>query len=367
MNPSTAKGANDERSLHGDRARYRGGLHSVATDTWAWLQPNGGLGESNAGFVVGDGQALLVDTLWDLKLTGRMLEAARQAGIPAPTVVFNTHSDGDHYWGNQLVANAEIIATERARSLMRLDPPHELRRMRASAKVGGAIGALPLPLIGTLRVPGLPRIPLREMGAMFAPFDWRGIELTLPGRTFEGRLDLDVGGRAVELIEVGPAHTLGDAIVWVPDVSVCFAADILFIDCTPIMWAGPVGSWLEALRTARSLGAQTYVPGHGPICGPAEVDLLISYFEWAESDGVSQLKRGIPPLKAARNLLFSDQFESLPWAFWEDPARLVVTLVTEQYRRDGGKRHLRGLGRTKALAQMLSTRTELERRRSGRS
>ena len=62
-------------SLFGEPASFEGGLHEVAPRTFAWLQPNGDLGESNAGLVVGDGASLLVDTLWDVRLTARMLNA----------------------------------------------------------------------------------------------------------------------------------------------------------------------------------------------------------------------------------------------------------------------------------------------------
>lgn len=360
---TTTKAPAGETTLHGEPAHFAGGLQQIAEDTWAYLQPNGDLGESNAGFVVSGEHALLVDTLWDVKLTQKMLDAASDAGIPWPETVFNTHSDGDHFWGNQLVAQAEIISTATAKGLMHFDPPAEMRRMRASGLAGGAIGALPLPVVGIVKWPGLPRIPLREMAGLMKPFDWNDIELTFPSRTFDGREQLTVGERAVELIEVGPAHTMGDAIAWVPDVKVCFAADILFIDCTPIMWAGPVASWIKALKTALDLNAETYVPGHGPVCGRAEVETLLSYFEWVQSEGVGRLERGVPAFKAARELLLSDEFERLPWAKWEDPTRLVVTLLSEQHRRDGGEGHLHGMARSRAVAQMQRTKVDLQRKR----
>jgi cyclase len=64
--------------------------------------------------------------------------------------------------------------------------------------------------------------------------------VTPPTRTFTDRLDVTVGDRRVELIEVGPAHTDGDVIVHVPDAGVVYAGDILFIGGHPIMWTGPV-------------------------------------------------------------------------------------------------------------------------------
>lgn len=352
-----------ELTLHGEPARFAGGLREIAADTWAYLQPNGDLGESNAGFVVSGEHSLLVDTLWDVPLTGKMMDAASGAGIPWPQTVFNTHSDGDHFWGNQLVAEAEIIATATAKSLMHFDPPAEMRRMRSAGLAGGAIGVLPLPVVGIVKWPGLPRIPLREMAGMMKPFDWNGIDLTFPDRTFEGREKIGVGEREVELIEVGPAHTLGDAVAWVPDVQVCFAADILFIDCTPIMWAGPVASWIKAIETVLALDATIYVPGHGPVCSRAEVETLLQYFEWVRAEGVGRLERGVAPVKAARELLLSAEFEGLPWASWDDPARLVVTLITEQHRRDGGEHHLHGGARSRAVTQMQITKEALARKR----
>jgi hypothetical protein len=87
-------------SLHGDPARYPAGLQDLGSGLWAWLQPNGGLGESNAGLVVGAGESLLIDTLWDLPLTRRMLDAMAAPTAQAPIRrLVNTHADGDHCWG----------------------------------------------------------------------------------------------------------------------------------------------------------------------------------------------------------------------------------------------------------------------------
>jgi glyoxylase-like metal-dependent hydrolase (beta-lactamase superfamily II) len=69
--------ADPTRSLLGRPARYETGLQDLGGGLHAWLQPNGDLGESNAGLVVGEGESLLIDTLWDLRLTRRMLDAIR--------------------------------------------------------------------------------------------------------------------------------------------------------------------------------------------------------------------------------------------------------------------------------------------------
>ncbi len=363
--PNNSNGeSTGELTLHGAPARFEGGWHELAQGTWAFLQPNGGLGESNAGLIFDGDRAMFVDSLWDVKLTRAMLRGAREIVDAEPEILFNTHSDGDHVWGNELFDGARIISTETAKRLMNLDPPRSLRAMQRGGNLLGLLGSNPLPLIGTRDYGKLPRLPLKEMGHEMAPFDWSDIKLTLPTETFNGSTTVEVGQRKVELIEVGPAHTMGDAVAWVPDVKTCFAADILFIGGTPIMWAGPVETWILALETISSLGAEKFVPGHGPVCGQAEVDLVKQYFEWVRDEGISQLAKGVPPAKAGRNLLLSNEFESLPWATWDDPARLIPTLSTEHFKRNGGEGQVGGALRSRVITQMQLAKTELARKRS---
>ena len=95
---------------------------------------------------------------------------------------------------------------------------------RRAALIGSRAGAL-----AAARCPGsLKPLGWQHSASLLAPFDFAGIELTPPTRTFEGTLQLDVGGRTVEVMEVGPAHTPGDAIVHVPDARTVFAADVMF-------------------------------------------------------------------------------------------------------------------------------------------
>ena len=121
------------------------------------------------------------------------------------------------------------------------------------------------------------------------------------------QLELDVGGREVRLIEVGPAHTQGDLIVWVPDARIAIAADILFIGVTPIMWAGPLEGWIAALERLLELGAERLVPGHGPVCGPEEVRRLIDYWRWLDRAAGEHLDVGESPAEAARELVLGEE------------------------------------------------------------
>jgi cyclase len=91
--------------------QYTKGLHDLGSGCFAYLQPDGSWGWSNAGLVSDGDQTLLVDTLFDLPLTAAMLKTMRDA-VPAARNIrklVNTHANGDHTFGNQLVEGAEII------------------------------------------------------------------------------------------------------------------------------------------------------------------------------------------------------------------------------------------------------------------
>src|SRR5690606_13065375 len=115
---------------------------------------------------------------------------------------------------------------------------------------------------------------------MGAPYDFAGVTHTPANETFEGEKTLSIGGRTVELIEVGSAHTMGDLIVYVPDAKLLYSADILFIGSTPVMWAGPVENWFAALDRILAMDVETIIPGHGPITDKDGVRQVRQYWEY---------------------------------------------------------------------------------------
>jgi glyoxylase-like metal-dependent hydrolase (beta-lactamase superfamily II) len=268
-------------------------LTEVGDGCLAYLQGDGGWGWSNAGLVVGDGVSLLVDTLFDLKLTQRMLDALGDHTRSAPIgTVVNTHANGDHCYGNQLVGDAQIVSSAAAAEEMGAVPPSLLAGLNADP---GEVGEL--------------------FRSFFGEFEFDGIELRAPDRTFEGRLDLDVGGRVVELIEVGPAHTQGDTIAHVPDAGVVYTGDILFIGGTPIVWAGPLSNWVAACDLMLGMDVEHVVPGHGPVTDKAGVTVVRDYLVFVDAEASARHAAGMDAFDAAREIGMaigaSEEFGSL--------------------------------------------------------
>ena len=279
-------------------AGYEQGLTEIADGVWAWVQPDGSWGWNNAGLIGGDSASLLVDTLFDLRLTQEMLDG--MGGItgtrPIQTLV-NTHANGDHCFGNQLV-EAEIVATEACFDEFGMDSPEMLAQL-TTADLGD---------------------PVVNQREAFGAFDFSGIVATPPTRTFVDQLELAVGGRRIDLIEVGPAHTNGDLIAYVPDAKTVFSGDILFIYGTPIVWAGPIDNWIRACDRILALDVETIVPGHGPITDREGPKMVSDYLRFVQKEAGERQDVGMSASDAARDIELGEFGE------WTDSERLAVNV-----------------------------------------
>jgi cyclase len=282
-------------------------LHDLGNGCYAYLQPDGTWGYSNSGLIVDGGETLLVDTLMDLKLTREMLDRMR-AAVPAAVKIgtlVNTHANPDHTNGNQLVEGAQIVSSTAC-----FDEMCE----QASQ----------------------PRYPMTgEAGAFFqevlgSRFDLSNIKVVFPSRTFDRELILRVGGKELRLLELGPAHTRGDIVVYSPADRTVFTGDILFSGGHPVIWAGPVGNWIRACDTILGWDIETVVPGHGPITDKSGVRALKHYLEYVREESRKRFNVGMGYEEAARDIAL-DAF-----ADWTDPERIVVN-VYACYREFGGE------------------------------
>lgn len=281
---------------------YRKGLHDLGNGVWAYLLPDGSWGWSNSGFISSAGENLLVDTLFDLPLTAEMLQTLR-ASIPGADrigTIVNTHNNGDHTYGNQLVEGARIIATRDVAEGMEHESPERLIRVLADPDALGDGGRL--------------------MADLFGKFDFTGIKLPPATDLFEGSLDFKVGDKQVRLVDVGPAHTSSDVLVHVPEDKVVYTGDIMFHQGHVVIWAGPITNWIRACDLMLSWDVETIVPGHGPIASRDDVRNFREYLCYLHDETRARYDAGMSFQEAAFDIRFG-RFDH-----FGDPERTVINV-----------------------------------------
>jgi cyclase len=287
---------------------YDKGLQALGTGLYAYLTPDGSWGLSNAGLVTDNGSSLLIDTLFDVKLTQQMhreMAAADPAAESIDTLVI-THGNGDHFYGSELFPGANIIASKACAEEMEESPPEALARFLEMAPSLGPAGDFAV--------------------KMFGRFDFTGLAPRPATQTFEGRFDFKVGDKEVRLIEVGPAHTRGDVIVHVPEDKTVFAGDMLFVGGTPILWVGPISNWIKACDLMLSLDVKYFVPGHGPVTDKKGVADVKGYLEFIHAQALKRFEAGMPEPEAVADIDLGP-YQSL--GDWERIAVNINTLYKE--------------------------------------
>lgn len=82
---------------------------------------------------------------------------------------------------------------------------------------------------------------------------------------FEQSMRIVLGGITFELLHVGPAHTPGDSIVWLPKQQIVFSGDVVYVDrLLGVMPYSDSRHWITAFETMAALNPKVVVPGHGP-------------------------------------------------------------------------------------------------------
>jgi cyclase len=211
----------------------------------------------------------------------------------------NTHLHGDHTYGNSLLPGTTTIIG------------HE--NMRRGLEADTVIDACP---------------------PVWAPVpEWGAVHKRLPTLTFRSALTLHSGSIRVEIAHPGhPAHTDGDAIVWMPDRGVLFAGDLLFNGITPLVFMGSIDGARRSLDWIAGYSPTSVVPGHGPVIRASELDTVLGrhsdYYDFLCGVGESAMSTGTSPLAAAR------EADLGAFARWPDAERIVLNL--HRYLADHG-------------------------------
>jgi cyclase len=87
----------------------------------------------------------------------------------------------------------------------------------------------------------------------------------MPNATYRDRMTFYVGGKEIQVLNFGAAHTKGDSVLFVPQDRIVYMSEVFFNEEFPNMAGGYGVSWIRALDAVRALDADIFIPGHGPI------------------------------------------------------------------------------------------------------
>ncbi len=184
---------------------------------------------ANIGFVVGEKCVLAIDAGGSLAV-GRALRRAIARVTPLPVCyVVLTHVHPDHFFG------AAAFLEDQAQFIAHRNYPAQL-----AARSRSYANSL-----------------LRDLGPLAA-----GSDIVLPTLLVQDKLEIDLGGRRVQVQAWPPAHTDDDLTVFDTQTRTLWLSDLLFVDHTPVI-DGTITGFLAAMKNLRGIAADHYVSGHG--------------------------------------------------------------------------------------------------------
>jgi cyclase len=264
----------------------------------AFVRPDEG---ANVGLVRTPQGVVVVDTTSCAADMQALLGAAQVAAGDA-CMVINTHSHSDHTWGNQLF-NCPILAHRSCAETMaaNLESAWKLENVESAIAERGMTD---------------PEWA-REMRVKLA-----GLRITSPTETFEGRRDTEIGGVQLQVIHVD-AHSPGSSMVWLPEEEVLFAGDLIFEGRYPFIGDADIPELIVALKRLPAFGARAIVPGHGLLCGEAEIAALVDYLHGTWSRTIDHLAQGHSADEAAADPGYPRYAEGAAERYHEPNIRLV--------------------------------------------
>jgi cyclase len=264
-------------------------MREVGPRVFAYVQATGETGISNAGLVVGADGTTVVDALMVPSMTRRLVAAIKRVTRKKVGVLVNTHHHLDHTGGNRFFRGATIVASEPCRRAL-------------------AAGFPPVPLLQ------------RFMPAFAREFPL--LKLQLPTVTFADRLVIHDGEREIHLWHPGhPAHTVGDATVFLPRERVLFTGDLAFHGVTPLAFQGHVGRWIEAAERVLELDVAVIVPGHGPVGTTHDLRLMRDYLALVRREARVRFDDGMPAEAAAADIRLG------VYASWREAERILPNVM----------------------------------------
>jgi len=242
------------------------GLDQITDNAFAWI---GAGGDSNAGAIVTPHGLLVIDSQQLPDLARRFRSALiERTGLPVMRLV-NTHGHLDHIAGNGVFPEAPILAHGKMLAGLQgelgvpRDGVWQLDGFDATAKLLWGRNLL------EIVPPGDPK--LEWFKHRIGSADYARMTIKAPSETFADRFEVVLPDDVVRILHWGPAHSDCDLVVHLVGRKVLFLSDLLFVGRFPWLGDCDLDGWIESLSKALALDVETFVPGHGPPSGLAEV------------------------------------------------------------------------------------------------
>lgn len=257
-------------------------VHDLGHGFHLYVQLDGSWGLNNVGIHVGREAVTLIDTVMTEHRARALRRAVAELTDKPIRTVINTHHHADHTYGNFLFPEATIIG-------------HELCR-EATIATGF------------------------ETKKWFPGVDWGEIEIRPPEVTFTDDLKVWFDDMPGTLRYWGPAHTTNDVTVWIEEIGLLFAGDMVFNGGTPFVVMGSVQGLIDALGRVQELGVRIVAPGHGAVTGPRAIEDQLTYLRFLQDRAKAGFAEGFEPLDWGRRIDLGE------FAGLTDPERLVGNL-----------------------------------------
>ncbi|UCE30449.1 MAG: MBL fold metallo-hydrolase [Burkholderiales bacterium] len=235
-------------------------------------------GDPNSGVIIGDDACMVIDTTATPAMAQDLIRRIREVtDKPIKYVVLS------HYHAVRVLGASAYFA-EGATEIIASRGTYELIRERGEADMKSEIERFPRLFQNVESIPGL----------------------TWPTMVFERELTLYLGELEVKLMHIGPGHTRGDTIAWLPSQRICFSGDLVEYNAGVYTGDAQLEEWPDTLERLRALDPEKLVPGRGPAMQtPADCNQAIDYTKKWVTDLFATARAGVA---AGRDLkqIFAD-------------------------------------------------------------
>jgi glyoxylase-like metal-dependent hydrolase (beta-lactamase superfamily II) len=232
-------------------------------------------GDPNSGVVIGDDSCMVIDTTATPVMAQDLIARIREVTDKPIKYVMLTHYHAVRVLG------ASAYFKEGAQAVVASRGTYELIKERGAEDMKSEIERFPRLFQAVESIPGL----------------------TWPEITFDREMTLFLGKLEVKLMHIGPGHTRGDAIAWIPSQKICFSGDLVEYNAGVYTGDAQLQEWPATLEALRALGAEKLVPGRGPALeNAADVNKGIDYTKKWVTDLFNTAKAGVAAGKTLKQV-----------------------------------------------------------------